>query len=684
MSRRATIKHGQGTGDARGSPVHPKIEGACTGLAVFAAAIIAIVGLWTEAVAEHRRGLRENLIRVAEAAASVVDTSLHDQIHDPEQLDTADYLEAIAPLRHMLARLSGVKYIYTFTEDAEGIRFVLDAATPGDHDGDGIEDRAGVWELYEDPDPAMRLVLGSPGERPIAVASEEPYTDKWGTFVSGFAPLLDRFGRPKGGVGVDMDAADYLQRIGAMRRAALYGLLPAFGASACVGLIVWDQRRRVMLAHAALEQQTIELAAQTRTLEQQAAELDAERAKAEAASRAKGAFVANMTHELRTPLTAILGYSEMIQRERELDPEASQWVGTVRRSGEHLLTLINDVLDYSKVEAGKMRIELLECDPAALFEDVRLLMAERAQSKGISLEVRWTTPPPTKIRTDPTRLRQILINLVGNAIKFTPAGAVRIEGKVQRGGPTGHRLTASVVDSGIGMSKDQLATLFRPFTQADASMSRRFGGTGLGLSISHELACLLGGELSVESQLGKGSTFRVVVDAGPIQPGVATSAPGSKSDPESRSEPEPGHTLQPETAPTRPLEGVAILLVEDGLDNQRLASHHLVRAGARVVVAENGEVALSRCESDAFDVILMDMQMPVMDGYEATKRMRKLDIRAPILAITANAGSPDSNQCLVVGCNDFVPKPFTRDALINACVTWAKRGNASNPRQRAA
>ncbi len=648
--------------------MRPRFEGVCTGLAVLAASIMAIIGLWFEAVAEHRRGLRENLIRVAEAAASTIDSALHDRIREPDQLDSAEYLQAVAPLRDMLARVSGVKYIYTFSEDADGIRFVLDSAAPGDHDGDGVEDRAAVWELYEDFDPAMRLVLGMGGERPVPVASDRPYTDKWGTFMSGFAPILDRYGRPKGGVGVDMDARDYLERIGAMRRAAVYGLMPALGASVCVGLIVWDQRRRVLLAHAALAHQATELEEKTRTLERQAAELDAERARAEGANRAKSAFVANMTHELRTPLTAILGYSEMLQRDRDLDAEASQWIGTVRRSGEHLLTLINDVLDYSKVEAGKMRVEVMECDPAALFEDVRLLMAERANSKGITLSVGWEHPPPATVRTDPTRFRQILINLIGNAIKFTPSGTVRVVGDVRAGGNTGHRLEASVSDTGIGMTPDQLARLFKPFTQADASMSRRFGGTGLGLSISRELASLLGGELVVESRIGEGSTFSVVVDAGPIRDATA---PSHRTAPRDDAVASASAGTDPAA---RRLDGVSVLLVEDSPDNQRLARHHLTKAGARVVVAENGEAALRCSESESFDVILMDMQMPVMDGYEATKRMRRGGIKAPILALTANAGTADSNQGLAAGCDDFVPKPFTRDVLIGACARWAKAG----------
>lgn len=663
--------------DAPGPIVRPALEGAVTGVSVLAAALIAIMGLWTASMEAYKREMKQSLMRLAEGAAALVDPELHARIRSPEQIDTPLYELAVAPLRAMQSRTRGVQYIYTFVEDNGGIRFVLDAAGAGDHDDDGVEDRALVWEHYENPDPATHIVLHPVAGRTMCAASDEPYTDKWGTFISGFAPILNAAGQPVGGVGVDMNAQEYLEQVATMRRVALYGLLPAFGASACVGLMVWDQRRRVVSAHSALRRQTMELAEKSDALERQAHELEAERKRAEAANRAKGAFVANMTHELRTPLTAILGYTELLEGDRHLDTEAARWVRTVKRSGEHLLTLINDVLDYSKVEAGKMRVELLDTDPAAILEDVRLLMAEPASTKGLRLDVEWTTPAPPMIRTDPTRLRQILFNLVGNAIKFTAAGTVSVRAAVEAGGTSGHRLIVRVSDTGIGMNEEVIRRLFKPFTQADATMSRRFGGTGLGLSICKELARLMGGDVSAESRPGAGSTFTLQVDAGPlVAPPAGVEAPVSNA----------GDATQPAATRTndalseaRSLAGLRVLLVEDGPDNQRLATHHLTRAGAEVTVAENGQLALDATESHDFDLILMDMQMPVLDGYQATRALRRRGNTLPIIALTANARVEDSNLCLAAGCDDFVAKPFTRRSLIELCCRWKGRRSDDAP-----
>ncbi|MBX3362724.1 MAG: response regulator [Phycisphaeraceae bacterium] len=648
-------------------PIRPALEGLCTGAAVLGASVIAIIGLWTASTVAYKNELKQSLMRIAESAASLVDPALHSTIRSPDQIDTAEYDLAITPLRAMQSRARGVQYIYTFVQDGVDIRFILDAAKPGDHDGDGVEDRAGVWELYEDADPATFVVLASQPGTPLCSASDEPYTDKWGTFMTGFAPILDSRGKAVGGVGVDMNAAEYLDQVAAMRRAALYGLLPALGASACVGLIVWDQRRRVMAAQAAMRQQTIELEQKSATLEQQAVELQAEREKAEMANRAKGAFVANMTHELRTPMTAILGYAELLERERQFDEEAAVWLRTVKRSGEHLLTLINDVLDYSKVEAGKMRVELMECDPGALLEDVRMLMLENASAKGLKLVVEWAGAAPTRVRTDPTRLRQILFNLVGNAIKFTASGSVRIEAGVKADPLRGWRLRVRVIDSGIGMTDEVLARLFKPFTQADASMSRRFGGTGLGLSISRELARMLGGDIVVDSCPGVGSTFTLDIEVGIVSQTLA--------DDEVKSLAGSAQGAMGTAHAESPLRNRRVLLVEDGPDNQRLAKHHLSKGGAEVVVAGDGKTAIEIIESGTFDIVLMDMQMPVMDGYEATKALRRRGFKTPIIAITANARVEDSNLCLAAGCDDFIAKPFTRQSLLDACSKWLGRSS---------
>lgn len=658
-----------GPGATRERPIRPMLEGCFTGLAVMVASLIAVTGLWQASIAEYQRGLRENLVRLAESAAAVIDPALHQSLVSPEQVDSQAYLEAVAPLRAMIERMEGVAFMYTYVADGQKIRFVLDAAYPGDHDGDGIEDRSMLWEVYEDADPVMEAALGMGSRVAMSGATDSPYTDKWGTFVSGFAPIRDVDGRTIGGVGVDMNAEDYLESVALVRRAAMLGLLPAFGAAVCVGLMVWDQRRGVLATHTKLREQARMLEAQTR-------ELELARQTAESSNVAKGSFLANMTHELRTPLTAILGYTELLERDAGLTGEPGGWIRALRRSGEHLLSLINDVLDYSKVEAGKMRVERIAFDPEEALEDVRMLMAERASSSRLHFAVEWVGARPTRITGDPTRLRQIVINLVSNAIKFTSSGSVLVSASVEGGASGGHTLRIEVKDTGIGMSPQEMDRLFRPFTQADASMSRRFGGTGLGLSISRELARLMNGDLTVRSEKGKGSVFLLLIEAGEVEWPNEQSATTETT----------RQRVDEGGSPDGVLSGRRILLAEDGVDNQRLACHHLRRAGAEVLVANNGReaVEIAAQERGTLTLVLMDMQMPEMDGYEATRALRARGMTLPILALTAHATPEDSNLCMASGCNAFVSKPFTRASLIEACRSWAAAGDTTDPESRAA
>jgi len=400
-------------------------------------------------------------------------------------------------------------------------------------------------------------------------------------------------------------------------------------------------------------------------------ELELSREAAEAASRAKSGFLANMSHEIRTPMTAILGYADLLL-DPNLEPaERLAHVSVIRRNGEHLLQVINDILDLSKIEAGRLDIERIECSPARVLGDVASLMRVRAAEKRLRFAVHYVPPLPSIVRTDPTRLRQILINLVGNAIKFTEDGEVVVTLAV--GGASPAVLTLTVRDTGVGMSEEQLRSLFAPFSQADASTTRRFGGTGLGLSISKRLAHALGGEIAVESAPGRGSTFTVSVPvtvplgarwdevvSESIQPppAVVGGARGPHAPPGALPDLPPG-------APR--LAGLRILLAEDGPDNQRLLTHVLQRAGAIVEVAANGLEAAEagqRGGARPFDVILMDMQMPVMDGYAATRRLRANGHRGPIIALTAHAMEGDRAACLDAGCDDYATKPIDRARLI--------------------
>ncbi|HEX4055458.1 MAG TPA: response regulator [Tepidisphaeraceae bacterium] len=377
-----------------------------------------------------------------------------------------------------------------------------------------------------------------------------------------------------------------------------------------------------------------------------------------AANRAKSDFLANMSHEIRTPMTAILGYADMLLDEDVSPAERAEHVRVIRHHGEHLLTILNDILDFSKIEADKLSVENIEVDPRQIVGDVLSMMRVRAVEKKLKLSVNYATPIPRVILSDPTRLRQILINLVGNAIKFTQSGAVQLVlGLVNEPGNE-PRLEISVVDTGIGMKPEQIKRLFTPFHQADSSTTRRFGGTGLGLTICKRLAGMLGGDITVQSQAGQGSCFTVTIATGDLTGVLLLQGEYEAIRPEEKAEP---------PHPTR-LNG-RLLLAEDGVHNQRAISFYLQKAGADVAVAINGRVACDMAmaavaEGKPFDVILMDMQMPEMDGYAAAKWLREQAYTGPIIALTAHAMSHDRDRCIKAGCSDYLSKPIDRKQLI--------------------
>jgi PAS domain S-box-containing protein len=377
--------------------------------------------------------------------------------------------------------------------------------------------------------------------------------------------------------------------------------------------------------------------------------------RAEGASQARASFLANMSHEIRTPLNGIIGFADLLRRKADTnEAERMEWLQIIHDGGKHLLALINDILDLSKVDAGKLSIERLEFSPVKIVTEVCAILRSRAEEKGLKVEVLFDGPLPRTIQSDPTRLRQVLMNVAGNAIKFTPQGQVRLTARLDDSSAEDPKFVVEIQDTGIGIPADKLESIFNPFTQADSSITRQYGGTGLGLAISRRLAEQLGGGITVESEVGRGTTFTCSFATGLLSELVAADVAGVAST----------HVELPQARTRQPVLSQRVLVADDGETNRKLIQLVLGRAGAKVFQAENGRQAVDRALAESFDLILMDMQMPVLDGYQATSQLRAQGVTVPIIALTANAMKGDDERCREAGCSGYLSKPIDADLLL--------------------